>query len=208
VAKDATPDFTFTGEEFYKATYGKDKASLSKYDGKIIQVTGRLTSTSANFVMLQAGKDSFFANGEGSDAGPFAQAKPDDRLVVKCRAKADSSLRLEQCIFVENKKSVTPDDSPDVTFTADGYWDAVASYDLPTSTRHQKWDELRGKIIKVTGKVKDTTGETINLAAGEHSISCKSDDVSSVSGLATGQQVTLLSVHGVTSLEHCVVVTK
>jgi hypothetical protein len=204
-------DFTMTGAEFYESTNGKNKATLSKYEGKVLQITARQYSTTSTSAMLQAGKDTFFANFEPSAAAPFEQAKKDDRLVIKCAGRATITLNLDRCIVIENKKTVTAEDTAEVTFTAQQYWDAVASYDLPSSTRSKKWDELRGKIVRLTGKFKNATGETANLAVdGTHSIPCKLDpeNVGMLSGITEGQNVSMLSVHGVTSPEHCIVVSK
>jgi hypothetical protein len=159
--------------------------------------------------MFQAGKDTFFANFESADAGQFAGAKKDDRLTVKCAGRRTVELRLERCILVENKKIVSADDTPEVTLTAQQYWDTVASYKLPSTTRNQKWDELRGKIIKVTGKVRDVSGDTLNLSVADNQyVRCQADaeNVGMLSSLSPGQDVTLFSVHGVTSLEHCIVI--
>lgn len=209
VSKDAKPDFTFNARDFYRETNGKDKAALSKFDGKVIQVTARFYSLSGSSVMLQAGKDSFFANFESAEAGQFEGAKKDDRLTVKCVGKNTFQLRLENCTLVENRKIVSTEDTPEVTLTAQQYWDTVASYKLPSATRNQKWDELRGKIIKVTGKVRDVSGDTLNLSVADNQyVGCKADTehVGALSSLTPGQDVTLFSVHGVTSLEHCIVI--
>jgi hypothetical protein len=211
VSKDSVPDLTFTGVEFYTATNGKDKTALSKYDGKILQITARKYSTTTNSVMLQSGKNSFFAGFDDANAAEFEQTNPDERLTVKCMAKVSYALQLEGCLLIENKKIVSPDDSPEVTFTAQEYWNKVASYDVPSSVRSQKWDELRGKIIKLSGKVKSVSTSTIELVAGEsNSVSCKVDpeNAAMISNISEGQQVTLFSVHGVASLEHCIVVSK
>lgn len=209
VSIDARPDLVMTADEYFKATNGKDKTELAKFNGKLIQVTARFYSTTSSSVMLQAGKDSFWGYFEPSEAGSFEKAQRDDRLTIKCVGEASFDLSLRRCVLVENKKIVSADDTPDVTFTADEYWKNVGSYELPSSVRSKKWDELRGKIIKVSGKVKDVSGDKANLAAGENSwFGCKPDpeNAGMFSGLADGQNVTFLSVHGVASLEHCIVI--
>ena len=161
--------------------------------------------------MLQAGKDTFWGNFEPSEATSFQQAQRDDRLTIKCLAEASSTITLKKCVLVENKKVISPGDTPDLTFTADEFWKTVASYELSSTVRSKKWDELRGKIIKITGKVKSVGGDKANLAAGENSsFGCKPDpeNAGMFEGLAEGQNVTFLSVHGVASLEHCIVINK
>lgn len=211
VSKDAIPDFTMTADEFYKASKAPNKTSMAQYAGKIIQVTGRFYSTTTNSVMLQAGPDTFWGGFETAEAASFDQAKQEDRLVIKCVGEVGSDLKLTRCILVENKKIISPDDIPDFTFTSDQFWDTVASYNLPSATRSKKWDELRGKIIKITGKAKNAGGDMANLAAGDNnSIRCEPDPENQgmFTGLTEGQNVTFLSVHGVTSLEHCIVISK
>ena len=59
--------------------------------------------------------------------------------------------------------------------------------------------------------MKSVSADKIDLLAGEsYSVSCKIDaeNAGMVSEISEGQQVTLFSVHGVTSLEHCIVVSK
>lgn len=211
LSKDAKPDLVMTADEYYKASQAKDKSALPQYNGKLIQVTARFYSTTSSSVMLQAGKDTFWGNFEPSEATSFQQAQRDDRLTIKCLAEASSTITLKKCVLVENKKVISPGDTPDLTFTADEFWKTVASYELSSTVRSKKWDELRGKIIKITGKVKSVGGDKANLAAGENSsFGCKPDpeNAGMFEGLTEGQNVTFLSVHGVASLEHCIVINK
>lgn len=208
VAKDAKADFTMTADEYYKATKGKPASALTQFNGKVIQITARMYSTTAGSVMLMSGNNTFWANYEPSEAAAFEVGKQHDRLVVKCVAEVSSIINLKRCTLIENKKIIAATDTPDFTFTADEFWKTVASYEVPSATRSKKWEELRGKIVKITGNVKAVGGDMANLAAGTSSFSCKPDDEnkSMFDALTDGQSVTLLAVHGVASLEHCIVV--
>ncbi len=210
VAKDAKADLTMTGDEFYKATKGKPASALSQFNAKVIQITARMYSTTTGSVMLMSGNDTFWANFEPSEAAAFQGGKQHDRLVIKCMAEAGSNVDLKRCTLIENKKIISATDTPDFTFTADEFWKTVASYEVPSATRSKKWEELRGKIVKITGNVKAVGGDKANLAAGTSSFSCKPDDEnkSMFDSLTDGQSVTLFSVHGVAALEHCIVVNK
>jgi len=113
--------------------------------------------------------------------------------------------------LIENKKIVTPNDTPDFTYTADEFWNKVASYNLPSGERSKMQDQLRTKIVKVSGTVKGVSGDMANLSAGgTNTISCKPDpeNVGMFSSLAEGQSVTFLAVFGVVDLEHCIVIAK
>ncbi|MEP6705191.1 MAG: hypothetical protein ABJB34_10345 [Acidobacteriota bacterium] len=211
VSKDAAADFTFSAEELYKATNGKSTAELAKYSAKIIQVTARKYSDTSTSVMLQAGTNSFFANYEPSESSSFTQAKKDDRLVIKCEAEAKYTFSLKRCVLAENRKIIAPNDTPDFTFTADEFWNKVASYNLPAGERSKQFDELRTKVVKISGTVHGVSGNMANLSAGgTNTISCKPDpeNAGMFSSLSDGQSVTFLAVHGVADLEHCIVISK
>jgi hypothetical protein len=210
VSKDAKADLTMTGDEFYKATKGKPAAELAQFNGKVIEITARMYSTTANSVMLMSGNATFWANFGASEAAAFESGKESDRLVMKCVAEAGSSVDLKRCTLIENKKIIAATDKPDFTFTAEEFWRTVGSYEVPSATRSKKWEELRGKIVKITGNVKAVGGNKANLAGGTSWFSCKPDDEnkSMFDALTDGQSVTLMAVHGVASLEHCIVASK
>ncbi|MDM7924278.1 MAG: hypothetical protein QUS14_18490 [Pyrinomonadaceae bacterium] len=209
VGKDAKPDMTMTGDEFYKATKGKPASSLNQFAGKVIQITARMYSTTGSSVMLMAGKDTFWAKYAPSEASAFAEGKREERLLMKCMAEVRTEVELTRCTLVENKKIISPNDTPDRTYTAEEFWRTVGSYELPSSVRSAKWDELRGKIIKISGNVRAVGNDKANLAAGTTStISCKPHEEhgAEFDALTDGQAVTFLAVHGVAALENCIVV--
>jgi hypothetical protein len=208
VGKDAKVDLTMTADEFLKATKGKPASALKQFAGKVIQLTARMYSSTGGSVMLIAGKDTIWAKYGPSEASAFEAGKRDERLVMKCMAEVQYNLALNRCSLIENKKIISPTDRPDHTYTADEFWRTVASYELPAQVRSAKWDELRGKIIKITGNVKAVSGDKAHLAAGtSSSISCKplDENKTQFDALAEGQSVTFLAVHGVAALEHCIV---
>jgi len=201
-------DFNVTGKEFYDETNGTSSAAKAKYNGKTVQITARVAIASADSLMMNAGSTgSLFAYFNDSQASTFSGLKRDERVVVKCSVEFEYSVKLNNCVLVENKGIISPTDTPDVTFTAEEYWKTVASYDIPTDARMKKQDELAGKIIKITGKVKDMGGTKSYLMAGnDNEIACFPDDENKgmFSSLTEGQSVSYLAVGG-SSLSHCVV---
>ena len=205
----APADFSLTGQEFYDETNSGSAAAKAKYKDKTVQISSRVEVSSGSSLMMSAGTHSIFAYYDPAQSAVFSELERDERVVIKCMVEAEYSIKLNDCVLVENKGVISPTDTPDVTFTADEYWNAVASYDIPVETKMKKQDELKGKIIKITGKVKDLAGTKHYLAAGDDDeFPCYPDDENkpSFSSLTEGQSVTVLAVGG-TSLSHCLVVS-
>lgn len=210
VLSNTTPaDFSLTARGFYDETNSGSPAAKAKYKGKTVQISSRVELSSGSSVMLSAGKSSIFANYEPTDATSFSKLERDERVTVKCLVEADYSVQLKNCILVENKGIISATDTPEATFTADEYWKSVASYDIPVDAKIKRQDELKGKIIKITGRVKDMAGSKNYLAAGdEEGFPCYPDDANkgAFSSLTEGQAVSILAVGG-SSLSHCLIVS-
>lgn len=211
VLSSTTPaDFSMTAKEFYDETNSSSAAAKAKYKGKTVQVSSRVEVSSGSSLMMSAGKNSLFANYDPSQSSAFSKLERDERVAIKCVVEAEYSIRLNSCVLVENKGIISPTDTPDVTFTAEEYWKAVASFDIPVAAKMKKQDELKGKIIQITGRVKDLAGTKYYLDAGnDNEFPCYPDDANKpdFSSLTEGQSVTFLAVGG-TSLSHCLVTSK
>jgi cold shock CspA family protein len=158
--------------------------------------------------MLNAGgSGSIFAYYDDAQESSFSDLKRDERVVVKCAVEVEYSIKLNHCVLVENKGIISPNDTPDVTFTADEYWNTVEGPNVSVDAKMKKQNDLAGKIIKITGKVKDLAGSKNYLMAGnDREISCFPDVENNgmFSSLTEGQTVSFLAVGG-SSLSHCVV---
>jgi hypothetical protein len=204
----STADFTLTGKEFYDETNGSSASAKAKYKGKTVQISSRVAIASGDSVMLNAGgDDSIFAYFDAGGLASISKLQRDERVVVTCAVEADYSIKLDHCVLVENKGIIAPTDTPDVTFTADEYWNAIGSSSVSVSAKIKKENELSGKIIKITGKVKDLGGTKSYLAVGNDDLlACYPDEEnkSMFSSLADGQSISFLAVGG-NALSHCVV---
>ena len=201
-------DFTLDGKDFYEETSSSSPAARAKYKGKTVQLTARVAISSGDNVMLNAGgSGSVFAYFDDAQKSSFSSLKRDERVVVKCAVETEYSIKLAHCLLVENKGIISPNDSPDVTFTAEEYWNTIEGTSVSIDTKMKKQKELTGKIIKITGKVKDMAGSKNYLMAGnDYEIPCFPDveNESMFSSLTEGQSVSFLAVGG-SSLSHCVV---
>jgi hypothetical protein len=204
-------DLMLTGKEFYDETNGNSAAAKSKYKGKVVQITARVASSSTNSVMLDAGGyNNIFAYFDEQGSSGLSSVKRDERLVIKCAAEVDYRVELKRCVLVENKGIVSIADTPDASFSADEYWAAVESPKVSVEARLKKQDELKGKIIAVSGKVKEIGGAKTHLWVGtDDFLSCYPDDENKgmFSTLSEGQEVTFLAVAG-SGLRHCLVKTR
>jgi hypothetical protein len=204
----STADISMTGKEFYDETNSSSAAAKAKYKGKMVQITSRVATVTADSLMLTAGGyNDIFAYFDSGDAAAFSNLKRDERVVIKCTAEVSYEIDLKHCVLVENKGVISPADAPDVTFTADEYWNTVESFNVPTDAKIKKQNELQGKVIKITGKVKDMAGSKYYMTAGgNNEFPCFPDDEdkAAFSSLADGQTASFLAVGG-SSLSHCVV---
>ena len=201
-------DFTVDGKDFYDETNSSSPAAKAKYKGKTVQLTSRVAISSGDNVMLNAGgSGSIFAYFDAAQESSIQNLKRDERVVIKCAVEVEYSIRLGHCVLVENKGIISPTDMPDVTFTADEYWNTIEGTSVSIDTKMKKQNDLAGKIIKITGKVKDMAGSKNYLMAGnDNEIPCFPDVENNgmFSSLTEGQTVSFLAVGG-SSLSHCVV---
>ena len=208
LSNSSAADFTLTGKEFYDETNTNSAAAKAKYNGKTVQISSRVAISSGDSIMLNTGAStSLFANYDDSQDSVFSKLNRDERVVIKCAAEVEYSVKLNHCVLVENKGIISPSDTPDVTFTADEYWNMFESPSVSIDARMKKRNEIDGKIVKITGKVKDMAGTKNYLMAGkDQEFACFPDDENKAmfSSLTEGQSVSFLAVGG-SSLSHCVV---
>jgi len=145
------------------------------------------------------------ATPEAGRTSDFAGLQDDSRLRVRCTVATKYTIGLENCILLENEGVISPDDSPDRTFSAKQYYDLVRG-----SSASANWDKLRGKVIKLSGKVTMIGDKPYYLGTGEYEwVSCKPDpeNENTFAGLTQGSDATFIGIGGIAGdLKHCIAI--
>lgn len=215
VASAAKADFTLTAEDFYKETDGANAAkSKAKFAGKIVEISGRFYAAyGSDTASLHAGKSPISLKIAPESQSKIAGLKADERTVFKC-AGDDKSFRAElvSCILTETKGIITPDETPEFTFTAKDYFkevDGGKSYEI----KSKKQAFYAGKVIELSGEIKIIGDKKHYLTVADMEwVDCKPDagNAAQFAAFTEGQAVKLKGIgsrYGA-SLEHCLVVSQ
>ena len=208
-------DLSMTAEEFYNATNGPNiKSSVTdpKFKGKTVEISGRYYKLSDNSgerpTFHAGGYNTFSVTSSEQDKVKFAALKDDTRVRIRCSTETSFSVNLVNCGLIEDKGVVRVDDQPDVSLTSQEFYAQVQDTHLAQNTRLANQLKLGGKVIKVTGKVKQIGGKSTYLAAGADAwVTCYVDpeDENLFAALAEGQDTAFIGVADGSSLKHCLV---
>lgn len=211
---DTEADFSLTAKQIDDEMRSSDTSSVfTKFNGKTISISGRyypLGKFDGDRITLHAGSSTLSANIDRSQASEFARLQENDRIRIRCRGAGEYIIELSDCRLMENRGTVSIDDTPDHVFTAKEYYDLVDNYDVNFDERYKNTESFREKIIKVTGPVEEIGRDKHHMTVGEMKwITCEPDKAgeAAFSRLKNGQQAAFMGVGtGLSTLKHCIVV--
>lgn len=203
ISKDDKADLVYTAEEFYaQAEKGADK----KHVGKIVDISGRLYPLTTYFNLKASGNDSMSIGISEASRSEIDKLKEDERVTLKCLG-TDSFPKLQNCVFLQSKGIVSAEDTPELTFTAEDYYN---KYGLKGNmeAKMKEGDKIKGKIIDITGKAKVIGGIGEQLAIGTNDwVTCYADPENKelFRKLTNGQEVKFRGISNGDHLKHCII---
>lgn len=101
IKKDQPPELIISAEEFMQK---QKNQTLVTYDGKVIQVSGKVYESSTSSIKFVTETGSLYAtfDQQNEDIKKLYVMKYGDKVVLKCRGKNDSidELTLQHCLLV------------------------------------------------------------------------------------------------------------
>ena len=172
---DKKPDFTMTAEEFHldAGDYSKEKQALAKYGGKIVQILGRVylfQSFDGKRLFFKTSGSYLGANLLDGEAAKIPNIKEAERIKVKCDVVDDLGVKLKNCAVLERQPAVTADEKPDFSLSAKDFYEQVENSKLSYETRKKNRAKYFGKVIEISGKVRNIGGDGYFLAVSERQL--------------------------------------
>jgi hypothetical protein len=145
----ATPDFTVKAEDLFNEFKKDQKATQSKYEGKVVEVSGVIKDFSTMqsldegpWIQLEAGTDLFGVVCQSADDEPWATLAPGQQVTVRGKWPPHAGItRLADCVVVQKGPR------PALAVTAEQLAREYAADPEATNKKYQ------GKYLEVTGEV-------------------------------------------------------
>ncbi len=206
-------DFSMSADEFIRDTQDakKMKQSLEKYEGKVIDITGRVylfTAFDGKKVYLRTSGSPLAVEFDSPEAKKLENPVEDERVRAKCTAQNDIGFVLKNCFILERKPIMLADETPDFSLTSKEFWEQIEDSKLSYEARKKNREKYFGKIVAVSGNVKKISGDGHFLSVKENEwVTCYPDDKYKklFTELAEGQAVVFRGVDDGIALKHCAI---
>jgi hypothetical protein len=161
--RDATPDFKFSMDEFNREKEENRKSARYKFDGKLFELSGVITSflsrKNADVVVLDRGKDKDSIWCELAEFEPWKSYSPGQRVTVRGRYETILG-HLEEAVVVSAE--------PLPSFTAGELVDLHLKDPIEF---HEKW---KGRTFEVVGKLKSVEPSGFELVGTDDvAVNCR-----------------------------------
>lgn len=208
-------DLQMSAEDFYKEAldYKKPKSEVAKYNGKVIELSGRVYNfrdfDGLNIFLRSSGNSSPVGLELGTgEAEKLKEISNNERLKAKCDIIDDYSIKLKNCLILERKAPVLPNEPADFTLTAKQYYDEIENTNLSYEKRKKNQEKYFGKVLEISGVVTEISGKKNFFTLGNLIFfTCRTNEkfMSQFDQLKDGQQATFKATHDGISLTDCIV---
>ncbi len=180
---DNKTDFKMSAEVFYQETKldsSKHKIGLDKFNEKVVEIVGRnyLSQTfDGKTISLKTTGFPISLELAPYQATKLLQLTDYERIRAKCEVFGTTWAELKNCQILERKPTMTKQEAPDFTITAQELYNQIEDWKLPYEQKKKNREKYFLKIIDITGKVKKESGLANRFLVNKSDwLSCKYDE--------------------------------